>query len=335
MLDVYGAREDPEPGVSGALVADGVPLPARARALRAALGRGARGGRGHGALRRPRDHHGRGRRHGARARDPRWSCRDDPLGARPVRSGGRRRCYRRRRARRGVGRPCFCCSARWRSSCASCSYDSRLLDVQGVQVEGISTLAGDRHRRRRGGAHRRPAGLDRHRRTSRAGSRRCPPSPPRSVDAVAGRTRSTVTVVERTPVASAATPPGCSSSTRAASSTPAHRRPACRGWCSAPSGRTTRPPLGARRARHPAAADPVAGAHRRRHRGGLRRTRPGDVGLTGNRQVVWGTEDRAAEKAAVLVPLLTQPGTCTTSPARICPPSAGKPVGHLLAARRA
>jgi len=37
---------------------------------------------------------------------------------------------------------------------------------------------------------------------------------------------------------------------------------------------------------------------------------PGQVtfGLTDNRQVVWGTEDRAAEKAAVLVPLLTQPG---------------------------
>ena len=27
VLDVYGAREDPEPGVSGALVADAVPLP--------------------------------------------------------------------------------------------------------------------------------------------------------------------------------------------------------------------------------------------------------------------------------------------------------------------
>ena len=28
MLDVYAAREDPEPGVTGALVADAVPLPA-------------------------------------------------------------------------------------------------------------------------------------------------------------------------------------------------------------------------------------------------------------------------------------------------------------------
>jgi len=30
VLDVYGAREDPEPGVSGALVAGAVPLPAAA-----------------------------------------------------------------------------------------------------------------------------------------------------------------------------------------------------------------------------------------------------------------------------------------------------------------
>ena len=42
VLDVYGAREDPEPGVSGALVADAVPLPADAGALRAAVVGGAR-----------------------------------------------------------------------------------------------------------------------------------------------------------------------------------------------------------------------------------------------------------------------------------------------------
>jgi cell division protein FtsQ len=37
---------------------------------------------------------------------------------------------------------------------------------------------------------------------------------------------------------------------------------------------------------------------------------PGQVtfGLTGGRQVVWGTDDRATDKVAVLVPLLTQPG---------------------------
>ena len=42
-MDVYGAREDPVPGVTGALVADAVPLPAGAGAVRAVLvGGGAR-----------------------------------------------------------------------------------------------------------------------------------------------------------------------------------------------------------------------------------------------------------------------------------------------------
>ena len=45
-MDVYGAREDPVPGVTGALVADAVPLPAERVRLRAVLvGRGARAGR--------------------------------------------------------------------------------------------------------------------------------------------------------------------------------------------------------------------------------------------------------------------------------------------------
>ena len=44
VMDVYAAREDPVPGVTGALVAAAVPLPRRARGLRAVLvGRG-RGG---------------------------------------------------------------------------------------------------------------------------------------------------------------------------------------------------------------------------------------------------------------------------------------------------
>ena len=141
VLDVYGAREDPEPGVSGALVAENVPLLARARALRAALGRGARGGRGHGALRRPGDHDGRGRRHGARARDPAGAVAMTRIGARPARpaSGRRRRSTAAAGSRRAVVRS-SCCSARWRSSCASCCTTRGLLDVQGVQVEGISTL---------------------------------------------------------------------------------------------------------------------------------------------------------------------------------------------------
>jgi UDP-N-acetylmuramate--alanine ligase len=45
VMDVYAAREDPEPGVSGALVADAVPLPReRVAYVRRGRGRG-RGGR--------------------------------------------------------------------------------------------------------------------------------------------------------------------------------------------------------------------------------------------------------------------------------------------------
>ena len=63
----------PSPGVSGALVADAVPLPRRAGALRAALGGRAGGGGRAGPPRRPGDHHGRRRRHRAGARRSCWS----------------------------------------------------------------------------------------------------------------------------------------------------------------------------------------------------------------------------------------------------------------------
>ena len=42
VLDVYVAREDPDPAVNGALVADAVPLPAEQVRLRARPGRRAR-----------------------------------------------------------------------------------------------------------------------------------------------------------------------------------------------------------------------------------------------------------------------------------------------------
>ena len=82
VLDVYGAREDPEPGVTGALVAAKVPLPARAGGLRAGRGprcrrwwpRRARAGR-------HRAHHGRGRRDRARARRSWPGCPPDRLAA--------------------------------------------------------------------------------------------------------------------------------------------------------------------------------------------------------------------------------------------------------------
>ena len=80
VLDVYAAREDPEPGVTGALVADAVPLPAervhyvpRWSEVPAVVA-AAR------PPRRPRDHDGRRRRHRPR---PRGAAR---AGAGPVKA---------------------------------------------------------------------------------------------------------------------------------------------------------------------------------------------------------------------------------------------------------
>ena len=142
VLDVYGAREDPEPGVSGALVAENVPLaPEHVRfvprwaEVPAVV-------RGHGALRRPRDHDGRGRRHGARAGDPAGAvAMNRPAPARPVRRAGgpdQRAVYRRRRVAAAIV-AVFLIGALG-LVVRVVLYDSRLLDVQGVQVEGISTL---------------------------------------------------------------------------------------------------------------------------------------------------------------------------------------------------
>ena len=59
VLEVYGAREDPEPGVSGALVADAVTLPPeRVQYVPSLVGRAGGRGRG-GPARRPGDHDGR------------------------------------------------------------------------------------------------------------------------------------------------------------------------------------------------------------------------------------------------------------------------------------
>ena len=62
VLDVYVAREDPDPEVTGLLVADAVPLPVRARDLRRRAGRRRAGAGRARASRRPR-HHARGGRH--------------------------------------------------------------------------------------------------------------------------------------------------------------------------------------------------------------------------------------------------------------------------------
>ena len=56
VMDIYAAREDPVPGVTGALIAEAVPLPASVGALRAVLVRSARAGREPGPFWRRRAH---------------------------------------------------------------------------------------------------------------------------------------------------------------------------------------------------------------------------------------------------------------------------------------
>ena len=87
VMDVYGAREDPVPGVTGAMVADAVPLPP-AQVLVRAVVVGRRPGAGRpGPARRPGDDHGRRRRLDGRARRSSRRCgrrrrrRDDAAGA--------------------------------------------------------------------------------------------------------------------------------------------------------------------------------------------------------------------------------------------------------------
>ena len=89
VMEVYGAREDPVPGVTGALVADAVPLPPGPGALRAVVVGG--GARRSPPRARPGDlvrDDGRRRRLDGRARGPRGAAR---------RAGGTRRRRPRRR----------------------------------------------------------------------------------------------------------------------------------------------------------------------------------------------------------------------------------------------
>lgn len=186
-------------------------------------------------------------------------------------------------------------------------YDSRLLDVQGVQVEGISTLP----------------------ETDIVGAAAVPIGAPlASIDlgGVAARvaqvpavasavvTRSwphtvTVTVVERTPVASATTPAGVAlvdAGGLVYPGTPPPGLPRLVFGAVGPDDPSTRSALAALATLPPPIRSQVLTVDATVAGSDV----PGQVtfGLTGNRQVVWGTGDRAAEKAAVLVPLLTQPG---------------------------
>jgi cell division protein FtsQ len=186
-------------------------------------------------------------------------------------------------------------------------YDSRLLDVQGVHVQGISTLP----------------------ETDIVGAAAVPIGAPLAsidlgdvaarvaqVPAVASAvvTRSwphtvTVTVVERTPVASATTPAGVElvdADGLVYPGTPPPGLPRLVFGAVGPDDPSTRSALAALATLPPPIRSQVLTVDATVAGSDV----PGQVtfGLTGNRQVVWGTEDRAAEKAAVLVPLLTQPG---------------------------
>jgi cell division protein FtsQ len=186
-------------------------------------------------------------------------------------------------------------------------YDSRLLDVQGVQVEGISTLPETDIVRAAAVPIGAPlasiATADVANRVAQV---------PAVASAVVSRSwphTVTVTVVERVPVASATTPAGVQLVDAGGvvyPGTPPPGLPRLVFGAVGPGDPSTRsaltalatlpPPI---RAQVLTIDATVAGSDV-----------PGQVtfGLTDNRQVVWGTEDRAAEKAAVLVPLLTQPG---------------------------
>ena len=107
VMDVYVAREDPEPGVNGALVASHVPLPPERGALRAVVVGHAGGARPDRPARRPRPHPRCRRRDAGRARGAACSSRsasrrDDAM---PKLLTPPRRLSRSSGAPRGTGRP--------------------------------------------------------------------------------------------------------------------------------------------------------------------------------------------------------------------------------------
>jgi cell division protein FtsQ len=186
-------------------------------------------------------------------------------------------------------------------------YDSGLFEVQGVRVEGISMLP----------------------ETDVASAAAVPVGAPlasidtagiadrvASLPAVALATVSRswphtveVAVVERVPVATTATPAGVQLVDAGGvvyPGTPPPGLPRLVFGAVGPDDPSTRSALGALAALPPPIRSQVLTVDATVVGSGV----SGQVtfGLTGNRQVVWGTDERAGEKAAVLVPLLTQPG---------------------------
>jgi cell division protein FtsQ len=184
-------------------------------------------------------------------------------------------------------------------------YDSRLFDVQGVHVEGLSTLPESDVV----GAAAVPIGAPLASIDTGDIADRVAKLPAVALATVKRSWPHTVTVIvnERVPVASAGTPTGLVDAGGVVyPGTPPPGLPRLVFGAVGPDDPTTRSALAALATLPPSVRSQVitvdatvAGS------GG-----PGEVtfGLTENRQIVWGSDERAAEKAAVLVPLLTQPG---------------------------
>ena len=237
VLDVYGAREDPQPGVTGELIAVGRPGRRRGGAVPPRSGRRPPSFVA-GVLRtgRHRDHHGRRRRHrdrpgvvdpvggdmstattpGTRRSEPDTESaarRATSLGAaagRAVAAGGGRVGARRRSTRQSPAEPGK--RRRWPwllaialvlvllAGAVYAVFFSPLLGVKSVTITGAPD---ERHRQgpgRRRRAGRDTAGPRRSRCDRRRASSPCPRSP-RSRSPAAGRTRWRSTVTPRVPVA--------------------------------------------------------------------------------------------------------------------------------------
>ena len=305
VLDVYGAREDPEPGVSGALVAEHVPLPPERVRFVPRWAEVPAVVAGMAALGRPGDHDGR--RATSRCSPPRssWSCRDDPLGARPSGPAGARDlpppsgrggCRRRAAARRARPRSCVsCCTTRASSTCRACRSKAFPTlpesDVVGAAAVPIGAPL---------------ASIDTGDIADRVAK-----LPAVALATVKRSWPHTVTVIvnERVPVASAGTPTGVGLVDAGGvvyPGTPPPGLPRLVFGAVGPDDPTTRSALAALATLPPSIRSQVITVDATVAGSGV----PGEVtfGLTENRQIVWGSDERAAEKAAVLVPLLTQPG---------------------------
>jgi len=186
-------------------------------------------------------------------------------------------------------------------------YDSRLFDVQGVQVQGLSVLPESDVV----GVAAVPIGAPLASIDTGAVADRVATLPAVALATVKRSWPHTVTVIvnERVPVATAGTPTGVGLVDAGGvvyPGTPPPGLPRLVFGAVGPDDPTTRSALAALATLPPSVRSQVITVDATVAGSGV----PGEVtfGLTENRQIVWGSDERAAEKAAVLVPLLTQPG---------------------------